>query len=450
MKLISKLWQILRQDKLLQRVIRNSSYLLSSNGVTIGLGMIQSILAARLLGVFSLGILGIVAEFSSNINRLFSSRMSEMVVKYLGDYLPQEKKQEAAAIVKVAALIEAASSILAFLLLLALSPLAARYLVKDPQTTPFFWFFGFSILGNLVAETSNGFLQATDRFSQQATINLMQSVITAGIITAAFLLNGSFLMVLTGYLVGKLILGIGPAVLAWRGLRETLGSGWWRVSLSVLPPWRELLRFIASTNLTTTVNLVCRDSEQLWIAYFLTPQFVGYYKIALAITRWLPIPITPFISTTYPEIARIIAAREWKKVRTLLRRVTFISGVYTALAAVGLVLFGRWVILLYGSEFLPAYPALLVLLVGYGFSNIMFWNRPLLLSFNLPAYPFFATFASGVIKVILAFMVIPTFGFVGAASLLSGYFLLSGGLMVVRGFKELARSEQIYPVGGTA
>lgn len=450
MKLISNLWQILRQDKLLQRVIRNSSYLLSSNGVTIVLGMVQSILAARLLGVFSLGILGIVAEFSSNINRLLSSRMSEMVVKYLGDYLPQEKKNEAAAIIKVAAIIEAVSSLLAFLILVALSPLAARYLVKDPQAAPFFWFFGVSILGNLVAETSNGFLQATNRFSQQATINLMQTVITAGIITAAFLFNGSFLMVLTGYLVGKLILGIGPTVLAWRGLRETLGKGWWRVSLSVLPPWRELVRFIASTNLTTTVNLVCRDSEQLWIAYFLTPQFVGYYKIALAITRWLPIPVTPFISTTYPEIARLVGGRDWKKLRTLLRRVTFISAVYTALAAIGMVLFGKWILLLYGSEFLLAYPALLVLLVGYGFSNIMFWNRPLLLSFNLPTYPFFATLVSGSFKVLLAFLVIPAFGYVGAATLLSGYFLVSGGLMVARGFKELARSEGVYPAGGTA
>jgi O-antigen/teichoic acid export membrane protein len=103
-----------------------------------------------------------------------------------------------------------------------------------------------------------------------------------------------------------------------------------------------------------------------------------------------------------------------------------------------IIFFGKFLIyLIYGSEFLPAYPALMILLVGYAFSNLVFWNRPLLLALGLPGYPFWATLLSGIAKLALAIIVIPAMGTPGAAGLLSGYFILSGGLMALRGLRQL-------------
>jgi len=73
------------------------------------------------------------------------------------------------------------------------------------------------------------------------------------------------------------------------------------------------------------------------------------------------------------------------------------------------------------AEFLPAFPALVLLLVGYGTANVLFWNRSLLLAFNQPGYPLRVMLWCGLIKVLLSFWVIPTFGFSGEAALLSAY-----------------------------
>jgi len=446
MKFISNAWQTFKQDTLLKRVIRNSGYLFSSNGVSIALSTLQSILAARLLGVENLGVLGTITVFASTINRLFSFRMGELVVKYLGEYLPAKQNEKAAALIKAAALTEGVSSVLSFLVLWLLSPLAAQYLAKNALIAPLFIVYGVSILGNLMAETATGILQATDRFNQQAIINLLQSVLTAVIILAAFLFKGNLLIVLFAYLVGKLILGIGPMILALTSVNKTLGKGWWRASFSALPPLRELGRFAISTNLSATVNLLVRDSELLWVAFFLSTSDVGYYKIALAIITLIPIPVQPFISTTFPEISRSTAAHDWNSLRTMLKRVTLISAVYTAAAALVLTLFGRWLILFYGAEYLPSYPALMVLLMGYGLSNVMFWNRTLLLSLNRPTYPFYITLLAGIAKMGLAFYIIPRYGFVGAAALLTGYFVISGVMMVQRGLREMNRAEHLHPV----
>jgi O-antigen/teichoic acid export membrane protein len=450
MKFPSDLWQTWRQDALMGRIIRNTGYLFSSNTIAMGLGIVQSIFAARLLGVAGFGVLGTVTVFASTINRLFSFRMGELVVKYLGTSLVEERRDRAAAVVKVAALVEAGSSLLAFLLLLALAPLAAVILTKDPANTTLFWIYGITILGSSLSEVALGVLQVDNRFRSQALVNLAQSILTALIIVGAFFGNGGMMTVLLAYLLGKLILGIGPVVLAWGSLNRLLGPGWWRAPLSLLPPRRELAHFGLSTNLSATINLLVRDSELLWVAFFLSPTEVGYYKVALAIINFVLMPVTPLITTTFSEINQTVAARKWEQLRHLLRRVTILSGGWTLASAVVLVLFGNFLILLYGREFLPAYPALLVLLVGFGIANIFFWNRSLLLSFGLPVVPFRVMLWAGIAKMALAFVLVPRFGFVAEAALLSGYLLVSVCFILQRGVLELRRAERTVEVQGAA
>src|SRR5215207_3023126 len=108
MSLFQKIRINLRDDPLLQRVVRNSSYLFSSNSVSALLNVVQGILVVRLLGDSSYGLLAIIMDFASNTNRLLSFRMSEVVVKYMSDALAQENKERAAAIVKGIGFTEAA------------------------------------------------------------------------------------------------------------------------------------------------------------------------------------------------------------------------------------------------------------------------------------------------------------------------------------------------------
>ncbi len=437
LKYAQKIWQSVRSDALLQRVLKNSGYLFSSSSLVLLLAMVQSILSGRLLGAAELGVLGAITAFASTINRLFSFRMGDLVVKYLGVYLPQNEKQRAAAIIKIAALTEAASSVLAFALLMGFAPLGARLFAKDLSYVPLFRIYGISILGSLMAETATGVLQSTERFKHQAWINLGQSLLTAGLILSAFLFNGGLGWVVMAYLVGKVVLGSLPVLMAWRSLDSHLGAGWWRAPLTGLPPWKELVHFAVTSNLSATVNMLVRDSEILWVALFLNPTAAGYYKVAIAISSLIPLPVAPFTSATYPEISRSTAANAWQQLWRLIRRVSLLSTAITAAIALFLVLFGKVLILFYGPEFLPTYPALLVLLVGYAFSNLIFWNRPLLLALNLPGYPFWVTLFSGTLKILLTLIIIPMFGIIGAASLLTGYFILSGTLMAARGLRQL-------------
>lgn len=225
--LLTRVKRFFAEDQTLSRVLKNTGYLFSSNTLSLGLSFVQSIFAARLLGLAAFGLVGIVTSFVSNVNRLFSFRMGEFIIRYLGKELTEENTEKAGAVVKVAMLTEGITSLLAFGFMLFIAPLGAKYIAKDMQALPMIQLFGISILANAVYETSLGVLQITNHFRSQAVINLVQSLLTAVIIVFAFLLNGSIYTVLAAYLIGKIILGISPAVLAlyYLAATSTLNGG---------------------------------------------------------------------------------------------------------------------------------------------------------------------------------------------------------------------------------
>ena len=186
MSFFTKLWKTFKTDKLLQKIIKNTSYLLSSNVLSMGLSMIQSILAGRLLGVAGLGVIGTITAFASTLNRIFSFRMNELVVKYYGEASTQNQKERAAAVIKAAALGETTSAIVSFLILVILAPFAAERLADDPTTAPLFILYGSMVLANFATETSTGILAVRNKFRDQAVVKLVSSVLTAGIVVWAF------------------------------------------------------------------------------------------------------------------------------------------------------------------------------------------------------------------------------------------------------------------------
>jgi O-antigen/teichoic acid export membrane protein len=133
-----------------------------------------------------------------------------------------------------------------------------------------------------------------------------------------------------------------------------------------------------------------------------------------------------------------------------------IAGAWTGAVAVGLLLVGKPVLFqdwnffgrsvhIYRPEFLPAFPVLLILLVGFGLANILFWNRPLLLALGKAEIPLRVGFWGMLIKVALAFVLLPAAGYLAEAWLLSAYFVVTVGLIVWQGFRNLKVMEAANP-----
>lgn len=454
---LRRLFSDWRKDPLLGRVVRNSGYLLGSNTLAAGLAFVQGILSTRLVGVDGYGLVATVLLIASNLHTLFSFRMSEIVVKRVQEAQAAGRKTALAAAVKAAGLAEGVTSLLAFGLLVALAPLAARVLVKDPASAPWIVFYGLTLLGNLVYETGNGVLQAARRFDRLARIKLTQSILTIAVVAAAFVANifvslpyqTLILAILAAYLLGKLYAGLSVAARAWDEMNALTDPGWWRVPLRELPDPRGMFAFAVNTNLNGTVNLLTRDSIPLFVAGFLDTTAVGYLKLAQGLVNLIQITLDPFIWPTYAEITDTLARRLWDETRRLLRRVSGIALAWVLAVGAGLAVVGPWLIpLLYTAEAAPAYPALLILLAGYGFASVFQWNRPLLLALGRPGVPLLVQALVGLVEVGLIVLLVPRFGYLMAAGVLSGYFVLSIGIIVLLGMREMNKQAALPPASG--
>ncbi|MBI3168556.1 MAG: oligosaccharide flippase family protein [Chloroflexi bacterium] len=438
MSLLSKF----KNDPLFTKILRSSGSLFSNNTIALGLSVVQGIMATRLLGPAGFGLIGVVMSFASTVNSIFSFRMSELVVRYGGEYLNKQEKEKASALMKAASLTEGIVSLIAFLVVLATANVAETYLAKTPNIAWMFTFFAVNLLANFNTETSTGILQITDRIKLQGTINLIQAMVTTIIIAWAFFFNGSITLVLIAYLIGKSIIGLGLFIAAQIQLHKKLGSGWWRTPLSALTARKEIFRFAFSSNISATIIKLFRESEPIWVVFFLDTTAVGYYRVAYTITHFLAIPAEPLIATTFPEINRLAVEKAWNKLKSFLKKVTAFSFAYNTAIGIGLILFGQWVIRIYsGTDYLDAYPALVALTVGLVFNYTLFWNRPLLLALDLPEFPVYVTLAAGIIKLALSFWLVPMYGVTAAGGLLSFYYIASVGLMVLRGLREIKRLE---------
>ena len=426
MNKLSKILDGLRQDQLIKRVLTNSSYLFSSNTLSSGLTTIQGVLAAIILGPKDYGLLGLIITFASNVNRLLSFRMGELVIKFAGSFLENGEKEKASAVIKFAGIAEIITSITAYLLLLLTAPFAAKYLLKNPELSNWIMIYGVALLANFMTETSTAILQLANKYKSIALFNLIQNILTAIWIIILFFSQGNIFEILTAYLVGKFVFGFGISTAGVLQLNKLIGRHWLSSKFKLIKNKREIIRFAISTNLSGTVNLLIRDSEVLWFGYFWSPEIVGYYKFGLAILNPIMLPINTLISTTYPEINKLISQKLWDPLRKFLKKITLISLLWTGACAVGLAILGEFILSwIKDGKFLPSLPITFILLIGYGFANIFFWNRNLLLSFNHPNTPLLVMGVFGIIKIIVMLITVPKFGYLYQAALLSLYFIFS-------------------------
>jgi O-antigen/teichoic acid export membrane protein len=103
----------------------------------------------------------------------------------------------------------------------------------------------------------------------------------------------------------------------------------------------------------------------------------------------------------------------------------------------------------YSAQFIGAYPALMILILGFGVANIFFWNRTLLLSFGRANIPLYVLAAAMLLKIGLSFVVVPVFGINGEAALLAGNQVLSVGALVVIGLLMIRMAERVEPEGAS-
>jgi O-antigen/teichoic acid export membrane protein len=421
----------LRADPALGRLIANSTWLLGARGLTMPLAFVESVLVARALGVERFGELGVVMAAVALAHKVLSFRMNEFVVQFVSRALVQGRKDEAGAALKAALAAELATAAAAYALAWLLAPWIAGAFLDDPAAAWAIRLYGLVILGDAVLESTSGALQAFDRFNALARMAVLQRALVLGGVAAAFAAGGGLAGFLAAYVAAGALATLVQLRLTVLEAAYRIGAGWWRVPLraALAGRGREMRRFALATNLGATLSLVVKEGDLLWISWFASPLEAGWYKLA---TNLLKVPFaaaSPMVKAVYPELARALAAGAVAEVRRLLRRATALAAAWVVPVCLALWVLAPWLVrTFFGAGYLPAVPALRLLLIGLGVSNLFFWTRPAMLALGRAGAALKITAVNAVLKVVLVLALVPAGGYLAVAAILSALYLVGVAL----------------------
>ena len=77
------------KDDILRRIVANTGYLFSAQGIVSILSIVRGVLEARLLGAGGLGLLYVINTFAGSLNKFTSFRIGESVVRFVRKYEEQ-------------------------------------------------------------------------------------------------------------------------------------------------------------------------------------------------------------------------------------------------------------------------------------------------------------------------------------------------------------------------
>lgn len=153
----------------------------------------------------------------------------------------------------------------------------------------------------------------------------------------------------------------------------------------------------------------------LQLGWLIHTDTAGIYNAANKIAQLAAFPFMAVNMLGATLIAELYASGRIEELQSLLRRIARITFAGTTLIVLGLAVFGKWFLSLFGHDFTEAYIPLCILLAGHLFIAL---SGPLLTVMaqagkHLPASIIVG--CSVILNIILNFILIPKFGMYGAA-----------------------------------
>jgi O-antigen/teichoic acid export membrane protein len=161
-------------------------------------------------------------------------------------------------------------------------------------------------------------------------------------------------------------------------------------------------------------GIIATSADVVMIGWLLSARDVGLYSVAAKISIVSTIFLQVTSSVIAPKVASMYAENNIKEMEKMIQRVTKYLILTSTLIFVGIIVFGKLILLIWGAEFVDSYSVLVIL--GFGnFINISAGAVGLILTMcNQERVWGILMFASAILNVIFNYFLISIWGILGA------------------------------------
>jgi O-antigen/teichoic acid export membrane protein len=376
----------------------------------------ETIVLARFLGATVLGYFVLIRAYPEAVQQVLDCRTYETMVRYLGESVAHDRRDHAAAVVRLVWIVDAAAGLIAFAIVLATASIAARHIVHDAGATGLVAVYAVSQFVGTLDSASGSVTRVFDRFGLASVVGIAGSVTRfVGIVVVLALGGGvsALIYVLVGVQLASTFSAGGVALAL---LRRRAGFRIWGTTAILGEKRKEMLRFLLFSNITGTLKMSSDKLVFVIIGALGSPVTAAQYKVASQTGSSLMLFTGPFYQVIYPPMAKLVAKKRWDAVFTdlrRLRRTTLTFAMPGAIIASALMV--PLIPLVFGKSFAPAVIPGIVVLWGVVPGVVVFWRRPLLLTLGqagrLTKYQAIAV----AIQLLLAALLVKPIGALGAA-----------------------------------
>ncbi len=407
--------EALLRPGILRRALKNAGLLFSGKASAGLMQLATFAIAARALGAEEFGIFSVLVAQVMLFAGLASFESSQAVIRYGVPHLQSGNRQAAQALFKAGFLLDIGAALVAGLAMVAAAPLFAQWLG---------WNDGLTELARATAPltfasavgTSKGMLRLFDRYDILSWHAIVTPSARLILIAVAALSGASLGWYLASWVVAGWLGTFAAAALAWREAHRKDLLGGLTPSLRGLGNAHPgMWRFAFFSNLNSSLAMVPTHLATVIVAAQLGDSAAGAYRIAREVAAGMLKPLDLINQAIFPDLARLIFGREWKRLRkTALRGgingTAIFAGVTVVIALAGEFFLEH----IFGHDFAVAAPLLVAIGVATTLRVTVFAANPVIYALGRPDIAVVLSLLTGGLFVAVLFWRLPIDGLAGA------------------------------------
>ncbi|MEE8044548.1 MAG: oligosaccharide flippase family protein [Thermodesulfobacteriota bacterium] len=418
-------------NKSQKKLFMNASWLFGGKTASGIFSAIQTVVIARILGVSDYGLLSLILAYVAVLNMFFDLKVWETATKYIGTYWETGEHDKARSMIKLSYILDIGSGVVAFIIAILSAKLISTYIIHSPQAYVFIWIYSISLFVDTANSTSDAILRVFDRFKNIAFINSFQKFFRL-IVVVALLYSGLGIKgVLYGFILASFV---GFSVRMWlvmKTLKHNDLQGWLSADISLIrDQWKGIAWFLGNTSFIATLKT---GNERylgiLILGYFAGKDAVAFYKIASSVASVVNRIVDPIYEAIYPELVKLASSNAIEDFKNMIKSTTKSLVLIIIPIGVIIIIFAEPIIsLVFGKDYVPATSALRILAAAVLIIRCTFWINPALLSMGRPGLRTIMGVISTFIYLVLMFLLVPGYSYMGAAFAFLGYSIVRSGL----------------------
>lgn len=403
------------QGGILRRAARNAGLLLGGKTAAGVMQLCTFALAARGLGIQEFGIFSVVTAQVLLLTGLAQFDSNQAIIRYGVPHLNVGDRGAIQALFKAGTALDIGASAVAALATVIVAPLMAARLGWGPDLVRLAQWAAPLAFANAIA-TQRAMLRLFDRFD----LLTGQAVVTPAARLVMIALLAGFGASLGWYIAAWIVAGwLGALVCSFLAWREAARRG---LLIGITPSLKRLAdanpgmwRFAIVSNLNSSVQLVPTQLAVMIVAWLLGPAAAGLFRIAREVGTGMMKPVDLMNQALYPDLARLIAARSWARLRRAAVRAGLAAGAAGAVVTVLIWLAGPAILgAVFGAPFAAAAPVLIAVGMGTTLRVLAFPADPIMYALGRPSVPLAVTVVSASLFVALLLWRLPIDGLAGA------------------------------------